>query len=135
MAWNQKNPYELTGYPALVFLELRDWGKHDPGHMDRLVGIQKIYSHLRAKVPLLVTKENDDSAKIQKLLDDIDEGIKDAVTTYDPIFEDENTYPKGEVTFVAALFSLYAKLDEVVALSHLIDNQRITSSPVPGADE
>ncbi len=137
MAWNRSGGTygELTGYPALIFVELKDWGRNQQTYMECLRSLHKLYSHLNAKLPLLVKDSKDNEMKFETGLKSIDNRITDALHLYNPDFEDPKSYPDGEDEFNIEMFGIFTEIDTLVAESHVIDNQRITSSPAPGADE
>lgn len=133
MAYRTNSYGELTGYPALVFVELKEWGRNQQTYMECLRGLHRMYSHLNAKLPLIATKENED--QFQEGLESIDDRIRSAIQLYNPDFESPATWPTGEDAFNVEMFGIYTDLDRLIAAAHLIDNIRMTSTPAPGADE
>lgn len=132
MAWKSSGSFgELTGYPALLFVELKDWGRNQQTYMECLRSLHKMYSHLNAKCPdfKLEGKNIDD---FEKGLASIDERMKKLIKLYNPDFEDTKTYPTGEDVFNIELFGVYTEIDALIAMSHAIDNQRLTEFKVPG---
>jgi hypothetical protein len=125
----------LTGYPARIFFEMTNYGRGTQTHLEKMVILEKWYSHLRAYLPVLYEKKGDefnekkypgvDKPDLHESLSDKINGvyqkIEDMNEAYDPIFEGIATCNTKEKQFCKIMRSVFERLDEITATSKVIE--------------
>lgn len=117
-----KNPLGLVGYPLLVFFIMKDYGKNNMSHIERLTELDKWYSHLRARLPELYAKKADEYAlELDPKLKDVDGELQAAWQKYNPLFEGLQACSEDEKIFNRICSGVYQRLDEITAISRLVE--------------
>lgn len=124
-----------VGYPALIFWLMAVFYKVDT-YQGRFTVLEMWYSHLRAKLPeQYENREEEYKDKIDPMMKEISREIETARTLYDPTFEGMETCNPDEKEFSKVLSGVYMRLDELTAVSKMVDAQRMGPVMAPGADE
>jgi hypothetical protein len=143
---------QYAGYSALIFWELANWGKNNESPKGLLISLEKIYSHIRAKLPEQfainparwgemqgenVTLTDRESQYLtlrgilQKLEGDQGEIAKARAMLHCLQSEDVNKCTQDDECFTGILFGIYESLDEIVAVAKMIDNERMPANAPP----
>lgn len=119
--------FQYTGFPALIFLALREMGNHDQTLAGRLNTLVHIFSYIRATVP----EKKDIPDTVVALITETDTEIKIARQKYKATYEDQATYSDEENIFCQILDGILYRETEIIALAKLIDNQRMEAIEAP----
>lgn len=117
----------LVGIPAQILIESVRYGFGSQTYEEKRVVQHKIYSHLRAYLPVLYDKENkreDYNQKIAPLLTIVADNIKIAREQYKPTFETIKACDPEEKEFQQTLDTIFEQLDEIIAISKVIDKEK-----------
>jgi len=129
MAWKPYGAgFQYTGFPALIFLALKDMGTRSQSIADRLNTLVHIFAYIRAVLP---ERNNTDDPELEKLFNETDQEIKTAREQYKATFEEEATYSPEENQFLIILDGILYREAEIIARAKLIDNQRLESVEAP----
>ena len=113
----------LTGYPLRIFFEMTNYGRGTQTHLEKMVILEKWYSHLRAYLPVMY--EGKEEEYIQKgypvMMRDVNGEIEAMNTAYDPIFEGVQTCNVNEKKFGLIMRGVFERLDVITAKAKLID--------------
>ncbi len=113
-----------VGYPARVFFEMTNYGRGTQRHIEKMVILEKWYSHLRAYLPVVYEKKQDEYIeKIHPKICEVAGEIERMNEMYDPTFEDLMTCNPSEKTFCYAMRGVFERLDQITALTKIIDKQ------------
>lgn len=113
-----------TGYPARIFFEMTNYGKGTQLHLEKLIILDKWYSHLRAYLPVAFEKHTDDYNKdMAPRLLEVDKKLIDAWDLYKSSFEESSCDP-DEKQFILFMRAIFITLDEITAISKIIDKQK-----------
>jgi hypothetical protein len=125
MQYSRSSSLGLTGYPARIFFEMTNYGRGTQSHLEKMVILEKWYSHLRAHLPMLYEKKQGEYLKdIAPVLEDAAVQITEMNEAYDPIFEDIASCNPDEKKFCIIMRGVFERLDVVTATSRVIDGQR-----------
>jgi len=117
------------GYPAQIFYEKINFNRGPQLHIERLFILDKWYSNLRAYLPILYVANKDAEgyqAEILPKLVHVDRELHDAWDSYKSSFEGEHSFDPQELAFVKQLRTILIDLDEITAISKVIDKQKMT---------
>ena len=128
MAWKSYGSgFQYTGFPALIFLALKDMATNAHNIAERLNTLVHIYAYIRAT--LYERGEMDE--EVEKLMVEADAEIKLARENYEARFEDEASYSDDENKFNHILDGILYREAEIIARTKLIDNQRMEQVEAP----
>jgi hypothetical protein len=114
-----------TGFEAHIFY-MKVFFNRAESHLERLWILEEWYSDLRAKLPLLYEKTPDDYTRnILPKMEKLDLLVDTAWEDYRAYFE-QDTFDPGELAFVRELKTILRELDEITAISKIIDKQKIS---------
>jgi len=118
-----------VGYPAHIFY-MKIFFNRAENHIERLWILEEWFSDLRAYLPLVFEKTPEDyTALIYPRLEKLDSIVDAAWDAYRSQFEDEQTFDPAELEFVRRCKGILRELDEITAISKIIDKQK------PGDEE
>ena len=115
----------LFGYPALIFIEINQYGAKEQTYQEMRMRQHKIYSYLRAYLPEIYNKEGkreEYNSEIAPLLDEASTKIEATRTLYKSTFEGVHTWTDDESIFQTALDCSFEHLNVITAKSKVIDN-------------
>jgi hypothetical protein len=114
-----------VGYPAHIFY-MKIYLDRQETHFKRLWTLEQWYSDLRGYLPLLFEK---DAATYNEILfpkiTSLDERIDDAWEDYQQRFDNPDTWDPAELQFNKKVKMILRDLDEVTAMSKVIDKQKM----------
>jgi hypothetical protein len=114
-----------TGFEAHIFY-MKVFFNRAETHLERLWILEEWYSDLRAKLPLLYEKTPEDySRNILPKMEKLDILVDTAWEDYRAYFE-QDTFDPGELAFVRELKTILRELDEITAISKIIDKQKMS---------
>jgi hypothetical protein len=117
------------GYPAQIFYEKINFNRGPQLHIERLFILDKWYSNLRAYLPILYVANKDAEgyqADIFPKIEHVDKELHEAWDSYKSTFEGEQSFDPQELAFVKQLRTILIDLDEITAISKVIDKQKMT---------
>lgn len=121
------------GYPAQIFYEKVNFNRGPQLHIERLFILDKWYSNLRAYLPVYYAEKKDpdtyESAILPKLAH-VDEELLEAWQNYKATFEGEHSFDPDEHRFTMQLRTILLDLDEITAISKVIDKMAFTEETV-----
>ncbi len=116
-----------VGYPAQIFYEKINFNRGPQLHIERLFILDKWYSNLRSYLPILFANDADTyNTKLLPLLNSVDEKMITAWKDYKSTFEGEHSFNPDERLFVLQLRTILLDLDEITAISKVIDKQKMS---------
>lgn len=118
----------FTGYPALVFYEMVNYGRGTQSHLEKMVILEKWYSHLRAYLPAMYDKKKqltEYNEKIAPCMIDAYDQIECMNEQYDPAFEGIQTCKPEEKNFCKIMRGVYERLDAITAKAGIISGQHL----------
>jgi len=121
------------GYPAQIFYEKINFNRGPQLHIERLFILDKWYSNLRAYLPILYVANKDAEGyqtEILPRLGHVDRELHDAWDSYKSSFEGEHSFDPQELAFVKQLRTILIDLDEITAISKVIDKMAFTEDVV-----
>jgi hypothetical protein len=114
-----------TGFEAHIFY-MKVFFNRAESHLERLWILEEWYSDLRAKLPLFYEKTPDDYTRdILPRMEKLDLLVDTAWEDYRAYFE-QDTFDPGELAFVRELKTILRELDEITAISKIIDKQKMS---------
>jgi len=115
------------GYPAQIFYEKINFNRGPQLHIERLFILDKWYSNLRAYLPIAFEKTPEIYTELllPKMLH-LDALLLRAWQDYKSTFEGEHSFNPDEQEFVLQLRTILLDLDEITAISKVIDKQKFT---------
>jgi hypothetical protein len=116
----------LVGIPAEILIESIRYGFGTQTYEERRVILHKIYSHLRAYLPISYDKDNkreEYNQKLAPLLEIVAKNINIAREQYKSSFEGGSCDP-DEKEFQGTLDTIYEQLDEIKAISKVVDREK-----------
>jgi hypothetical protein len=114
-----------TGFEAHIFY-MKVFFNRAESHLERLWILEEWYSDLRAKLPLLYEKTpNEYSRDILPRMLKLDNLVDNAWEDYRAYFE-QDTFDNNELVFVRELKTILRELDEITAISKIIDKQKLS---------
>lgn len=120
--YNRSSSLGLTGYPARIFFEMTNYGRGTQTHLEKMVILEKWYSHLRAYLPVLYEKKQDEyNTGLSPKITDAFEQIEIMNQTYDPVFESLASCSTKEKEFNKIMRGVFERLDEITAIAKVID--------------
>lgn len=115
-----------VGYPAQIFYEKINFNRGPQLHIERLFILLKWYSDLRAYLPMIYEKSLDDyNDNLLPKLEAVNTRLWATWGLYKSTFEQE-TYDPDEHEFVVQVAMILIELDEITAISKVIDKQKMT---------
>ena len=114
------------GYPAQIFYEKINFNRGPQLHIERLFILLKWYSNLRAYLPIVYEKNSEEYFNdILPRLDAVNLRLWDTWKLYKSSFE-QPTYDPDEHDFVVQIAMILIELDEITAISKVIDKQKMS---------
>lgn len=123
----------FSGYPALIFYEMVSYGRGTQSHLEKMVILEKWYSHLRAYLPAMYDRKKkgqEYEEEIAPFLVDASKQIEIMNESYDPTFEGIQTCKPEEKTFCLIMRGVYERLDSITAKARVIDGERMEDDEV-----
>lgn len=117
-----------TGFPALLFIEMNQYGAKEETYEEMRRRQHKIYSYLRAYLPEIYDKESkrpEYNEDIAPLLDEAALKIEESRILYKPQFEGVHTWTDEEMDFQIALDGVFEHLCMIAAKTKVIDKQKM----------
>lgn len=114
-----------VGYPAHIFY-CKVFFDRQESHFKRMWTLEQWYSDLRGYLPLIFEKDSKTYKEIifPKLLE-LDQKIDAAWEEYEQRFDSEATWDPAELVFNRSVKTILRDLDEVTAISKVIDKQKM----------
>lgn len=115
------------GYPAQIFYEKINFNRGPQLHIERLFILDKWYSNLRAYLPILYEANKDQTGYNEIIfpkLESVGDKLLTAWADYKATFEGEHSFDPAEHLFVLQLRTILLDLDEITAISKVIDKQK-----------
>ena len=108
------------------------FGQGGQSHLARITCLDKWYSHLRSHLPIRMEKEIDDlyNPVISPLILKADELLIDAWQSYNADFEGLKSFGPNERKFILKLRNVFLLLDQITAISKVIDKQKMDDDTV-----
>lgn len=116
-----------VGYPYRIFIEMTNYGRGTQTHLEKMVILEKWYSHLRACLPVIYEDKKrleEFNEKIAPLLTDVNTQIAIMNQAYDSNFEGMETCNPDEKKFVMIMRGVFERLDLITAKTKIIDKQK-----------
>jgi hypothetical protein len=116
-----------VGYPYRIFLEMTNYGRGTQTHIEKMVILEKWYSHLRACLPVVYEdkkKVDEFNKDIAPMLEDVNNQIEIMNDEYDASFEGIDHCNPKEKDFVLIMRGIFERLDFITAKTRLIDKQK-----------
>jgi hypothetical protein len=116
-----------VGYPYRIFLEMTNYGRGTQTHLEKMVILEKWYSHLRACLPIVYEDKKklpEYETDIAPLLMKVYDQIEAMNQQYDPTFESLESCNPDEKIFVKTMRGVFERLDVITAKTKLIDKQK-----------
>ena len=117
------------GYPAQIFYEKINFNRGPQLHIERMFILEKWYSNLMAYLPIYyeVNKDVDNyNATIFPKIQLVGNHIDATWDLYKASFEDIQSCDPDELLFIKNLRTILRELDEITAISKVIDKQKFT---------
>jgi len=121
----------LAGYPGYIFLQKIRYGYGHQRYDEKRTILHNWYSALRSCLPVIYKiddtsdlykkKKEEYHTKIKPLLKDVSKEIAIARKIYKPTFEDPTRYDPLESEFEEVLEGIQERLDDITAITHIID--------------
>ena len=129
-----------TGYPARIYYEMTAYGRGTQELKEKMVILEKWYSHLRAYLPVLYTGRETEyqekkythpsgagtgQASLGDLLVDISGEIETMEEKYHGAFEGQSCTDQ-EKEFLRIMRGVFERLDAITAIAQIIDKVSIS---------
>lgn len=121
------------GFPAQIFYEKINFNRGPQLHIERLFILDKWYSNLRAYLPIYFTANKNEEEYQKEILPrllHVDDEMLCAWDSYRSTFEGEHSFDPQELHFVKQLRTILLDLDEITAISKVIDKMAFTEDVV-----
>jgi len=114
-----------VGYPAHIFY-MKVFFDRQESHFKRLWTLEQWYSDLRGYLPLFMEKEQEKyTTVIYPKLEKLDAEIDKAWEDYKQRYDQPDTWDPDELEFNKRVKMILRDLDEITALTKVIDKQRM----------
>lgn len=113
-----------TSYPAHIFYMKLFFDRQET-HFKRMWTLEQWYSDLRGHLPVYYEKKPEDYQTLYPKIQTIDERINAAWEHYEQRFDNAATWDPDELKFNRRVVTVMRDLDEVTALSRLLDKQKM----------
>lgn len=115
-----------VGYPAHIFY-MKIFFDRQESHFKRLWTLEQWYSDLRGYLPGFMEKEQEKyTTVIYPKLEKLDAEIDKAWEDYKQRYDQPDTWDPDELEFNKRVKMILRDLDEITALTKVIDKQRMT---------
>lgn len=134
MAVSRISGLGYTGFPALVFIEMNQYGSKEETYEEMRRRQHKLYSYLRAYLPEIYDKDSkcqDYNDNIAPLLDEAAVKIEECRDLYKPQFEGVHTWTPEEMNFQVALDGSFEHLCMIAAKTKIIDKMKMGEDMEP----
>ena len=115
-----------VGIPALIFIELNNYGRGTQTYEEKRLILHKIFcynqSYLRESYA--EKKAEEYNQDLDPLFAEAAELISQARQEYKPTFEGNITCDSDEKKFQELMDATFEKLTDIIAMSHVIDKQK-----------
>lgn len=116
-----------VGIPALIFIELNNFGRGGQTHAEMILNLYKIYGYLRGYLPIKMEADiKHYNETIAPLLLKTDRDLQQAWDLYSSSFEGVKTCNPDEKIFLSFLFVVFIDLINIAAISRAIDKQGLS---------
>mgnify|MGYP001298840256 CR=1 FL=1 len=135
MAYRNNYTQQITGYPALIWLTLREMAINHSRIDQYLNQLFHVYSFTEATIPSKKA-EKEVVDKWTEALVKIDKELDQALADYNPLWEDASFSP-DEAEFRKRLYQILRQLNNLICDAKLIDRefQRTQETPNPLGDD
>jgi len=125
----------LAGYPGYIFLQKIRYGYGHQRYDEKRTILHNWYSALRAYLPVIYRA--DDTSEMYKnkkeeyrqillpLIEEVAKEIRTARAWYKPSFENPDVYDPEEQIYEELLDGIKERLDDITAMTHIIDKGQI----------
>lgn len=124
----------LVGYPGYIFLQKIRYGYGHQRYDEKRTILHNWYSALRSYLPVIYraddksdlykNKKEEYNTLLQPMLEDVAKEIKAAREKYRSTFENPEMYDPEEQVFETILEGIQERLDDITAITHIIDKTR-----------
>lgn len=133
MAGYRATSLNFVGYAGHIMLMKIRYGYGEQSHIEKYTILHSWYSDLRAYLPIIYERKPEEytdkkrwgNLTIQELMTDAAKRLSAAWQAYNPAFEDMKTCNPEEKEFVVMLDGVKELLDEITAISKVIDKQQM----------
>jgi hypothetical protein len=122
-----------VGIPALIFIDITNYGRGSQTYEEKRLVLHKIYSYLRGYLPVVYEKESkteEYNLKIDPLLKSAAEQVGLAREQYKSTFETVSTCDPDEKIFQETMDGIFERLVEIAAISKVIDKEKMENEEV-----
>jgi hypothetical protein len=114
-----------VGIPALIFIELNNYGKGTQTYEEKRIILHKIFCYNQSYLREFYAekKAEEYNIKLDPLFTEAADLISRAREEYKPTFEGLGKCDPDEKKFQELMDATFEKLSEIVAMSHVIDKQ------------
>lgn len=115
-----------VGIPALVFIELNNYGRGTQTYEEKRIILHKIFCYCMSYLneSYAEKKVEEYNQKLDPLFDEVASFISSAREAYKPTFESLLTCDPDEKKFQTLMDATFEKLSAIIAISHIIDKQK-----------
>ena len=116
-----------VGIPALIFIELNNYGRETQTYEEKRIILHKLFCYTQSylRESYVEKKAEDYNQKLDPLFVETADLISQAREEYKPTFEGMGKCDPDEKKFQELMDATFEKLSEIVAMSHVIDKQKI----------
>ena len=123
----------LMGYPGYIFLQKIRYGYGHQRYDEKRTILHNWYSALRSYLPVLYKaddksdlykKKKEEYAALKEMLEDVAKEIAIARKQYKSTFENPDMYDPDESSFEEILEGILERLDDITAITHIIDKAK-----------
>ena len=118
---------EYIGIPALIFIELNNYGRGTQTYEEKRIILHKIFCYNQSYLheSYAEKKAGEYNEKLDPIFAEAAELIAQAREEYKPTFENLDTCDPDEKIFQALMDATFEKLTDIIAMSHVIDKQKM----------
>lgn len=120
-----------VGIPALIFIELNNYGRGTQTYEEKRIILHKIFCYNQSYLRIAYEEKKADeyNEKLDPAFAETALLIAKARQEYKPTFEGEITCDSDEKEFQKTMDAIFENLTDIIAMSHVIDKQK------PGDEE
>lgn len=132
----------LTGIPLFIAIELLLYGRGDQSHEEKMAHLGKAYGWLRAYLPVLYEKKQDELTRqripvldrggnlvmlsINDVMGEAAVEIENMYKQYQPAYEGQKSCSDSEKEFIRTMRAVFERLASIVAFSGIVDKMSNT---------
>lgn len=133
----------IAGYPGYIFLQKIRYGYGHQRYDEKRTILHNWYSALRAYLPVIYhvddtteklykSKKLEYTTILKPMLEDVAKEIAVARKNYKSTFENPEIYDPEESKFESLLEGIQERLDDITAITHIIDKGKIEDEDEDG---